>query len=799
MNAPVGSVRAAWLLTRLLLVRVKNLALSGFARAKSSVTRSATPSKSGTSWVLLAVCLVLWVPGLVGAMMDVVINLRRGVATQPALAQVAEEPLPADVTAAQDPRGEFRALVAEIAADRLAARNRRRVWMPPEPGFTEAAPMENALSLVVLCALAVSLHGLLMAPDLWRLEWSFEWLFTLPLSVPSLLAVRTVASTLANMGGYFVLGPLLGVIAYQAGWGYASPLVAVVLATPLLVLISLARQVFEVWLRLALEPARLRNLQAVVTTGGFLLWMPAMFVISPSAQNPEHRAFELLRQVPDWVRWLPSGLAVTALTATSLRVAALGALALVGEVGLAMAGAFAFLNRRLARGLIEGGARESARSEGALAPALPRRFVTAFQGKTLTLLKRDRNLVVTAFGLPAFVIAQQYLMFGDVTFLSSPARACAAAFAVGAMALGMALPQVLLKEAETFWFLKTFPRSIESLLLESAVLWGVLMTVYPVIGMVLSLRHIPAPPLTWALYFGLMLAGMAAYTVTATGLALLSSNPTATDTRKQLSPWGMWLYMVLVGVYIQALVTGDPWRILGGFVLAVMLAYAFWQKIGDHLPYMLDPSAAPAPRVSLADGLIAAEIFFVLQAVAMVTMQVGAPTLRQLLPSFTAAGAATCALAVLSVWQLKMTGLPRLVGPGAARAAGEALCGGALAAALGLVWLQVLPVLPFTVPVDPPLSPDEVPLLAVLGVFAAPVFEEIIFRGLVYTGLRRSLDRNRAVVAGSLLFAVLHPAHAFVPVFLMAIIGTLLFERSGLLVSSMIVHAVYNAAVLFLR
>ena len=49
-------------------------------------------------------------------------------------------------------------------------------------------------------------------------------------------------------------------------------------------------------------------------------------------------------------------------------------------------------------------------------------------------------------------------------------------------------------------------------------------------------------------------------------------------------------------------------------VLTALVALALWQKARDRFPYLLDPSAAPPARVSLADGLIAALMFFVLQA-----------------------------------------------------------------------------------------------------------------------------------------------------------------------------------------
>lgn len=794
MNAPVGGVRATWLLTRLLLIRTKNLLLSGFAKAKPAA-RSGTPSKPGTSWALLAVCVALWVPGLVSAMSDVVDNLRRGAATRPAVGteRVLEEGFD-PISFLTDPEARWRAL-HEFGQEggRIV---RKRVRIANEPGGTEAAPMRTALAFLVLGALVIALHGLLMAPDMWRPEWSFEWLFTLPLSVPALLTVRTIAGMASNLGGYFMLGPILGVVAWDAGWGYASPLVAVLLTAPLLAVLSLTRQAFEISLRLSLDPARLRNVQALTTAGGFALWLPVMFLLSPAAGEPDHWAYEWLRALPLWLRYTPPGLTVMALTATAPAAIAAYSAALVVEVVALMAVAFSFLNRRLARGLLAGGARESARARTALPPVGPRRWLTPFQGKTLALIFRDRNLLVTAFGLPLFMILQQVVMVGNASFVNTPARAAAAGFGVGALALMMSVPHVVLKEAETFWFLKTFPRKIEELLLENALMWGALLSLYPVIALLLAVRTVDASAVSWAVHGALVLAGMAAYTVVATGLSLLSSNPTATDTRQQLSPWGMWLFMVLVGVYLQALVSGDPWRILGGLMLALMMAYAFWQKIGDHLPYMLDPAAAPPPRISLADGLIAAEVFFLLQAVALAGSNETALTLRALLPGFTIAGGITCTLLVLTVWQLGMTGMPRLFGGGSVRALGESLCGGALAGALGLAWIKANLV---AAPVEPPIAADEVQLLAALGVFVAPFFEEVIFRGLVYTGMRRSLSAPRAIFAASLLFAILHPLHAFVPVFLMALIGTTLFERSGLLASSLIVHALYNACVLFIK
>src|SRR5262249_58566215 len=50
-------------------------------------------------------------------------------------------------------------------------------------------------------------------------------------------------------------------------------------------------------------------------------------------------------------------------------------------------------------------------------------------------------------------------------------------------------------------------------------------------------------------------------------------------------------------------------------VLYVPLAFAFWQKVQDRIPYLLEPAESPRPRISLADGMVAALAFCILQPV----------------------------------------------------------------------------------------------------------------------------------------------------------------------------------------
>jgi ABC-2 type transport system permease protein len=85
------------------------------------------------------------------------------------------------------------------------------------------------------------------------------------------------------------------------------------------------------------------------------------------------------------------------------------------------------------------------------------------------------------------------------------------------------------------------------------------------------------------------------------------------------------------------------------------------------------------------------------------------------------------------------------------------------------------------------------PLLAIV---AAPLVEEVIFRGLIYRSLRATLSINVSAALASAIFALAHPGLSFAPVFVMGFLAARALERSGSLISAMVVHAIYNAALM---
>jgi membrane protease YdiL (CAAX protease family) len=93
------------------------------------------------------------------------------------------------------------------------------------------------------------------------------------------------------------------------------------------------------------------------------------------------------------------------------------------------------------------------------------------------------------------------------------------------------------------------------------------------------------------------------------------------------------------------------------------------------------------------------------------------------------------------------------------------------------------------------------PILGAIGpsvVLAAPVGEELFFRGLLYRGLRRRMDVRPAIITSAIVFGMVHLVGGLslwplVPP--LAVVGAglaLIYERRQSLLASVTAHAVFN-------
>jgi uncharacterized protein len=132
---------------------------------------------------------------------------------------------------------------------------------------------------------------------------------------------------------------------------------------------------------------------------------------------------------------------------------------------------------------------------------------------------------------------------------------------------------------------------------------------------------------------------------------------------------------------------------------------------------------------------------------------------------------------------------------------GRMIAAGALLAVTVLLVSSFLPT-----PSDTPLeklltTTSALGLFVVFGIAFAPLLEEIIFRGFLFTGLADVYGSKIAVPVTAILFAALHVSQlrgnlpAVAIIFLVGYVLTVVRQRSGSLIPSVIMHTAYNAMI----
>ncbi len=105
-------------------------------------------------------------------------------------------------------------------------------------------------------------------------------------------------------------------------------------------------------------------------------------------------------------------------------------------------------------------------------------------------------------------------------------------------------------------------------------------------------------------------------------------------------------------------------------------------------------------------------------------------------------------------------------------------------------------------PIISDVTQGGVPLILslVVAVLAAPLVEEIAFRGFLYTALRSGMNVWGAAVLSAVVFAAVHPTipGEFLPLVALGVVLAIVREKTGSLLPSMVCHATNNLVTLLL-
>jgi hypothetical protein len=414
--------------------------------------------------------------------------------------------------------------------------------------------------------------------------------------------------------------------------------------------------------------------------------------------------------------------------------------------------------------------------------------------------------MVQTIVLPVVIVGMQFAFSaksGAVGwFTESPERLAATAFGTGAYALMFSAFQTLNAEGRALWVLYTIPHSIEKLLRQKALFWMGAAIVYPLIIFGLGLGMAETIEIEGLALAAIVLAGLPIYAAIATALGVFACDPLALEQQRKVRPDYLYLYMLLAGFYTYAIFVSGFFQRTALMVLCALVAVALWQKARDHLPYLLDPTASPPYRVSVSDGLIGALMFFVIQGFAIyVAVGIAGAEMsgRILFASFGIAGALTYVPIRYVFWRTKTAGVPKVFGRNLGSALTWGVLCGAGAALLAILYLYAVRRLglPDYERNGCVLDKEEADIwLVLLVVVAAPIFEEFIFRGLIFGGLARSMGLFASVAGSAGIFALVHPPFSVIPAFCLGAAAALAYARNGVLLSAMAAHAIYNAIVI---
>lgn len=799
MSAAAGSLRAAALLIRLRARQQVNHVLSVYRYRFGAGKRAGTGRKARGGWLiggLVGVSMLIGVGNVAYQSIDNMERTARQAEIREAVRSVAPTPRPPGAAVGRQ------AVQPARPAPRIA----------PAPGSVWTPGVLRGATFLASMAILAALFITLASREILRPEWELEWLITLPLPLSTLIWCRIAERDFTNGGVMIVLVPIFTIMAWRCGHLWSAPLYGIGMTAPLLVLIATVHTLFDTGLRLALAPSRLRNLHAAISIVG-----PLPLLVATAMGLPGNTlVYGWVDMTPDWAGWLPGGLVVRALAAADAAASAQWLALMLAEVAAATAIGFLLLRHQMRNGVIAVGAREAGRhpvvrARPAAATAAPRgpTVLSPVQRRELRLLGRDRTFMVQTLMLPLMLVGAQLLLNAHADIFSagvrSPANLSAVAFGLAAYTLMFSAFQTLNAEGQALWILFCVPHSLESILRQKALLWGTAATLYAlaVFAAAVAVAHDVSWPLAGSAV--IVLVGVPIFSVIATALGVFGCDPLEQDVQKRVRVTYLYLYMLLASFYGLAIYASAFWPRLATMVLTALVALALWQKARDRFPFLLDPTAAPPASVSLADGLIAALMFFVLQALvglfeiaAFGTGRSRTLTAPMVWVAFAAGGALTYAVMRLIYWRAHTAGVPRLLGPHLATAALWGLGGGAAAAVGGLAYITAARAFDWFSAVREAghlADPATFLWIGSLAVLAAPIFEEFIFRGLIFGGLRRSLGFGAAAVASAAIFAIVHPPASVVPVFGLGLAAAVVYERTRMLAGPMIVHATYNAAV----
>lgn len=674
---------------------------------------------------------------------------------------------------------------------------RPQAWRAP--GHRAAA---EALAFLLLWALAWLVCVGIGYRNPLRLGARVESLLPLPVSLRAVFAAEILERALLNPLAWLTVFPLTTAVAWR--WGHGAAAAAGIgfgLTAVHGVTVGCLEFALAVAIRRGLAPSSVGRVRALAL--GFAALSPmALQVVMMElldarlAHRPGGLAVSLMAALGPLALESPAGLGLRLVQAGApgLKDTAVSLAATVAT----WAAALAILRRTTIRGLDLLVAR-SERGRGPGRPWSPLDLLPAGPADELRALGRDLPALTVGVVVPILVLLLN-------VFLLRHEQTAGALAVIPLLVAGLFVGSAcssLARLGRSVWVLFTVPRALEAMALQRAVVFGGLGLAAGLLALAVLAADSGLPGAEARATLASLLVGVPALTIACGALGLLGARPLADEPSQRLDPDAMVHQVVLVAALASTAAMPDAAARARLLLFLLIVAGGLWQRARLHAPRLLDPATAPRP-IDVADGMKGVVAFLMLQVLLAIGVR-EMPWARSQLAwavaiVFALAGAMAIGLSVdpLVKQGLRLREIVPLWRPGAGPALAAAAVAGCATFAVALGYLAILQQqLGFALP--PEWAPRalaralEHPVLRFVIVCAlAPVVEEILFRGLLFVGLREALGERLAILASAALFASIHSEFAFGGVFALGAACAWAYQRTGLLSAAMVVHAVHN-------
>lgn len=675
------------------------------------------------------------------------------------------------------------------------------------PGEQFLFGMSALLTILFLTSIFISIGY--KSKNLVSMDSDVEALLTLPVSNTTIYLSRLIEYFVLNLGWIFIF-PVFIFSLWYLGYRYSAIFIALILTLIINFLLSVIRLSLELFCRRLLSVYVLSNVEVVAMIVGmtlfFIFYYTCGFILyQVNFGNFSTTTYHFwLMKIGNVTLYFIPGLLLNLVYAgklsTSIALPLFFELTGIVVVGWKLIIWASYLGLEAVQGNRLG--------QRNIKPSKKRTFFSGIIHTDLLLLCRSKKILLYLIGPYTLLSLLLFFPFPGIEsirnyIIQNPLHWGACILFTGFTGFSLILPTLFSYEGSALWVIYTVPHSLQSIIKQKSYFWiGVVWVVsfiFLIIGILLR-KGVQYEDVTVTI-FTLLCFPM--YAIICISWGIFLTNPFEQSANQNPRVDILLIIQFLSIILVAGMYTPGLRGKLCFLIILSLLAVTLWQKAAVYADYILDPLIFPSAKIYAADGLFAILFSFLLQLIfALYGSFAFSVTIDSITLSLVSYCIGTGLTTVTILFYFRSEGLVlRNAIPFWIQNLEEArrTIIITLKAAFGVIMIGILSAYFFpnksiflnSMPKDLANAYFLVGLLIVTLMVIKPIFEEIVYRGILFQGLRDSMGFGGAAVLSSIIFAMFQPLYLVIPTFLVGVIIAWAYQRVGILFTPLFLNIVY--------